>query len=88
LADTRPREAKPRGPKGGKGPKRRGGTDTQIRLLLKQPLKARATSSRAQMMLTAVEAEGDEDLEGMVNDLAAIIDAVIQAEEGADDDKP
>jgi hypothetical protein len=49
------------------------GTDTQIRLLLKQLYKARDEVARAQMMLAAVEAEGNEDLEDMVNELAAII---------------
>jgi hypothetical protein len=64
------------------------GTDIQIRLLVKQLLKARDEAARAQMMLTAVEAEGAEDLEDMVNDLAAIIEAVIEAEEAGDDDEP
>jgi hypothetical protein len=39
-------------------------------------------------MLAAVEAEGDEDLEDMVNELAAIIDSVVKAEEVDEDDEP
>jgi hypothetical protein len=63
------------------------GTDTQIRLLLSQLRKARDEVARAQMMMVAVEADGDEDLEEMVDALAAISDAIVKAEE-AEDDEP
>ena len=66
------------------------GTDTQIRLLLRQLRKARDEVARARMMMKAVEADGDEVLEEMVTDLAAIIDEVLSADEvdDGDDDEP
>jgi hypothetical protein len=62
-------------------------TDTQIRLLLGQLRKARDEVARAWMMMTAVEAGGEEELEDMVDTLAAIIDSVVKADE-VEDDQP
>ena len=60
-------------------------TDTQIRLLISQLRKARDEVARAWMMMTAVEAGGEEELEDMVDTLAAIIDSVVKADEVEDD---
>jgi hypothetical protein len=61
------------------------GTDTQIRLLLGQLRKARDEVARAWMMMAAVEAGDEEELEDMVDTLAAIIDSVVKADEVEDD---
>jgi hypothetical protein len=63
-------------------------TDTQIRLLLGQLRKARDEVARAwMMMMAAVEVGDEEELEDMVDTLAAVIDSIVKAEE-ADDDEP
>ena len=62
------------------------GTDTQLRLLLSQLRKARDEVARARMMMMAVEAGDDEELEDMVDTLAAIIDLIVKAEEVEDDE--
>jgi hypothetical protein len=61
-------------------------TDTQIRLLVTQLRKARDEVARASMMMAAVEAGGEEDVEDMVDALAAIIDVVVKADEVEDDE--
>jgi hypothetical protein len=60
-------------------------TDTQLRLLVSQLRKARDEVARARMMM-AVQAEDDEDLEVMVAELSAVIDAIVKAAELEDED--
>jgi hypothetical protein len=60
-------------------------TDTQLRLLISQLSKARDEVARAWMMMTAVGAGGEEELEDMIDALAAIIDVVVKADEVEDE---
>jgi hypothetical protein len=62
------------------------GTDTQIRLLIRQLRKARDEVARAWMMMAAVEADDEEELQDMVDALAAVIDSIVKADEVEDDE--